>query len=105
MVTRDQAKFVAHMRSISDDLSAQIKIAKEGVAHYFKHGDSPPPAYAWRVAVILRKRKLYRIEAAFLEAFAAHFCQESISRTEMQIAARAIKARRLATRATGVEAG
>ncbi|APP85443.1 hypothetical protein LYZ90_09395 [Xanthomonas hortorum pv. vitians] len=99
MVTRDHAEFVAYMRSISDDLAAQIKIVKEGVEHYLRHGDSPPPAYAWRVAVILRKRKIFSVEADFLEAFAAHFCRESVGRREIQIAQRAIKARMLATRA------
>lgn len=102
MVTGDHADFVSYMQSISDDLATQIEIVREGVEHYFENGESPAPAYALRVGVILRKRRLYRIEADFLEAFAAHFSRESSGRTEMQIAARAIKARALATR---VEAG
>jgi hypothetical protein len=45
----------------------------EGVEHYFQNGEYPPPYYAWRIGVILRKSKLLTLELEFLEAFNEKF--------------------------------
>lgn len=93
--TRNEAEFRNHLRSIDNNLEAQVKIVSEGVEHYFKHGEMPPPYYAWRIAVILRKHKQYGLEADFLECFTKHF-YNGLGARYIAIADRAPKARRLA---------
>lgn len=95
LATRDEAEFRSHLRAIDNDLEAQVRIVSEGVEHHFKHGEVPPPYYAWRIAVILRKHNQYGLEADFLECFAKHFCN-GLGARYIAIAERAPKARRLA---------
>lgn len=69
----DLKVFKAGVKSIDNNLRAQLRIVAEGVEHYFQNGEYPPPYYAWRIAVILRKSKLLALELEFLEAFNAKF--------------------------------
>jgi hypothetical protein len=69
----DLKQFNASLRSIDNNLREQLRIVTEGVEHYFCNGEYPPPYYAWRISVILRKLKLLALELAFLEAFYAKF--------------------------------
>lgn len=73
MATRDDAEFRVRLRAIDNDLDAQIGIVRDGVLHYFKNGEFPPPYYAWRVAIILRSQRRFQLEADFLRAFCRHF--------------------------------
>lgn len=100
LAIQNEEEFRAHLRVIDNDLAAQVNIVSEGTDHYFRHGEAPPPYYAWRIAVILRKHKRYDLEAEFLEAFSKHFRKELGGRYAA-IAERAPKARRLAETARG----
>lgn len=71
--TADEKEFRAHLARIDNDLSEQARIVAEGVEHYFQNGERPAPHYAWRIAVILRREKLYTLEAELLGAFSAKF--------------------------------
>ncbi len=94
---RDEAERRAFLRAIDNDLSEQVKLVREGVSHYFTNGEAPPPYYAWRVAVILRRGKEYALEADFLDGFAKHF-RHGIGGRYAELAERAVKARRLTSR-------
>lgn len=67
----DQAR--SHIKSIDNDLAAQIEIVRSSFGHYRKTGDIPAPYYAWRIAVILGKSKEYDLERQFLAAWCRHF--------------------------------
>lgn len=57
----------------NDDLELQSRLLNEFFSYYLATGDHPPPASAWRIAVILRKRKEYQLERDFLSAWVKHF--------------------------------
>ena|SRR5713226_4641347 len=90
----DQKVFKAGVKSIDNNLREQIRIVAEGVEHYFQNGEYPPPYYAWRIAVILRKSKLLTLELEFLEAFNAKFC-DGVGHRYGQIGERIAKLRNL----------
>ncbi|MDD9816055.1 MAG: hypothetical protein OXU31_08855 [Gammaproteobacteria bacterium] len=93
--TADYDNFLSNLKRIDNDLEELIRIVREGVSHYFKNGEYPAPHYAWRIAIILRKRKMHQEEANFLEAFSRLFSDGNGARYE-QIAKRSVKARYLA---------
>lgn len=65
--------FRRHMRSIDNDLGAQVKIVEAACRSYFVTGEIPAPHYPWRIAIILRKAKQTEHERAFLAAWCRHF--------------------------------
>jgi hypothetical protein len=84
--------FRAFMKRIDNELVVQLRIVQEAVALWFAHGEYPPPHYAWRVTVILRKAGMSAEEAAFISSYARHFCQPPIrGSTERKIWLRAQK--------------
>lgn len=92
--TTNEAEFRAHLKATDNNLAEQSRIVAEGVRHYFENGENPAPYYAWRVAIILRKEKLYALEADFLEAFSEKF-PATIGGKYKDIAERAHTARKL----------
>jgi HIRAN domain len=68
-----ESDFHAYLQSIDNDLSAQLDIVDVACRSYFKNGEIPAPYYPWRIAVILRKRKMKEQERDFLEAWCRHF--------------------------------
>lgn len=93
--TADEKEFRAHLASIDNDLSEQVRIVAEGIEHYFKNGERPAPHYAWRIAIILRRERCFGLEADFLEAYSTKF-PGAIGGRFKDIADRAPKARELA---------
>jgi hypothetical protein len=90
----DEKVFKAGVKSIDNNLGEQLRIVAEGVEHYFQNGEYPPPYYAWRIAVILRKSKLLTLELEFLEAFNAKFF-DGIGQRYGQIGERIARVRNL----------
>lgn len=90
-----QETFRAELREIDNDLHAQIRLVLDGIENYEQNGLTPPPYYPWRIAIILRKAKEYRLEAEFLDAFSAKFPGGKGGKFQ-DIAERAKKARALA---------
>ncbi|WP_421928632.1 HIRAN domain-containing protein [Neoaquamicrobium sediminum] len=68
-----ESDFRDHLRSIDNDLSAQIEIVDTACRAYFETGELPAPYYPWRIAVILSKRKMKNREREFLTAWCRHF--------------------------------
>lgn len=72
-LNQDEASFRAYMKRIADDLGEQVRIAQEAVEGWFECGESAPPHYARRIAIVLRKAGRLEDELAFIEAYALHF--------------------------------
>lgn len=68
-----EAEFRKHMNAIDADIEAQASIVDDTCRSYFQTGMTPPPHYAWRVAVLLRKRGESALEKEFLRAWNRHF--------------------------------
>ena len=62
-----------YLKSIANDLPAQVKIVRETFAYWLKTGDIVPPHYPNRIAIILRKSKQADLERRFLAAWCRHF--------------------------------
>ena len=62
-----------HLKSIDNDLGAQVGIVADTFQDYLKTGEVPPPHYPWRIAVILSKAKMKDLEREFLAAWCKHF--------------------------------
>ena len=60
-------------KGANDDLQLQCSLLDEFFTEYLKTGEIPPPASAWRIAVILGKRKEKDLERDFLAAWVSHF--------------------------------
>lgn len=68
-----QPDALAQVKSIDNDLTAQIKIVSDSFVEYLDNGEIPAPYYPWRIAIILRKAKLPQTELDFLRAWCLHF--------------------------------
>lgn len=75
-------QFRSHLRSIDNDLAAQVDIVEGACRTYFKTGEVPAPYFAWRIAIILSKGSQAVHERAFLTAWCIHFGQTSGNRYE-----------------------
>jgi hypothetical protein len=73
ILNQDEEAFISELKSIDNDLSRQISIVNETLHSWFGKGETPPPYYAWRIAVILGKAKRKSEEARFLNAWCRHF--------------------------------
>lgn len=101
LLTGDTAEVKQRLRSIANDLGAQVGIVTACIDFFRKTGEPVPPAYAWRIAVMLRKKREYALEARFLAAYAKHFCNNGLGRTEAALLDRLPKARTLAAKRSG----
>lgn len=73
MLNQPYEDFKTEIKSLQDDLQAQVKIVNETLDGWFIKGMQPAPYYAWRVAVILAKNKRLDEERRFLAAWCRHF--------------------------------
>lgn len=73
ILNQPEDAFRAELKSIDNELERQIEIVNEGLDIWFDIGQSVPPYYAWRIAVILAKAKRPDDEKAFLAAWCRHF--------------------------------
>ncbi len=82
-------------RAFDNCLQTQADLLFQDLVYYLDTGFVPEPHSAWRIGVILRRMKLFELEAYFLEAFSSHFKDEE-GRLFQEIALRADSARELA---------
>lgn len=72
-LNQPQSEFRESLRSIDNDLGAQIEIVDAACRAYFTTGETPAPYYAWRIVIILSRAKKKDHERAFLAAWCRHF--------------------------------
>lgn len=72
-LNQDQDAVQTHMRSIDNDLGAQLAILEAAFSLWFSIGEVVGPYYAWRVALILRKAKRRDLELKWLSSWCRHF--------------------------------
>lgn len=73
ILNQPDEEFRVALRSIDNDIIEQIKIIEHCLPRWFSIGEFPPPYYAGRIAVILRKAKEYGRERKFLRAYLVNF--------------------------------
>ena len=73
ILNQPEHDFQAELKSINNNLFAQIDILNEALDNWFAKGVAPPPYYAWRIAIILSKAKRLDDEKRFLAAWCRHF--------------------------------
>ncbi|MBH5371419.1 hypothetical protein [Bradyrhizobium glycinis] len=62
-----------YIKSIQEDLGANVAIVSGAFAEYLNNGEPPAPFYAWRICVILAKARMRQLELRFLNAWVRHF--------------------------------
>lgn len=90
ILNQSEEDFRSELKAIDNDLGRQIAIVQEALNGWFTKGETPPPYYAWRIAVILSKAKRKYEEASFLSSWCKHFGHTRGTRYEA-LAARARK--------------
>ena len=90
MYNQSTQDFKAHLKNTDNDLMEQISIFNFGLDRWFEYGETHPPYFPWRIAVILSKRKEFEKEKRFLAAYCRHF-KFSVGTTDRKITERAFK--------------
>ena len=92
ILNQPEESFRAELKAIDNDLVEQIKIIEHCLPRWFSMGEFPPPYYALRIAVILRKSKESGREREFLRAYLTNFRSRfGGSRTDEKLVERAQK--------------
>lgn len=73
MYRQPEDTFRNELQSKKDDIQDLLKLLNEFLDLWFEKGEYPPPYYATRLAILLRKNKVKELEAAFLAAYCRHF--------------------------------
>ena len=73
ILNQPEKEFRAALKAINNDIIEQIKIIEHCLPRWFSIGEFPPPYYASRVVVILRKAKEHGRERNFLRAYLINF--------------------------------
>jgi hypothetical protein len=81
ILNQPEKEFRAALKAIDNDIIEQIKIIEHCLPRWFSMVDWPPPYYAFRIAVILRKAKEHGRERKFLRAYLIKFCSRIGGRT------------------------
>lgn len=68
-----QDEFQSYLKEIKDDLEKQCHITSRFFDFYIQTGDSVPPHYPMRIAIILSKAKQKQAELNFLNAWCRHY--------------------------------
>ena len=74
-LNKNEKEFKAYLKIINNELDTNVEIIKHGFENYIHRGDAPLPYYAWRIAIILSKNKLYQEERIFLHEWSRHFAR------------------------------
>ncbi len=90
MYNQSEEGFKAHLKTTDNDLNEQISIFNFGLDRWFEHGETHPPYFPWRIAIILSKRKELEKEKRFLAAYCGHF-KYRVGKRDQEITNRAIK--------------
>lgn len=92
ILIQPEETFRAELRSINNNLVAQINVIEHYLPKWFSAGEFPPPYYAMRVAIILRKAKEHERERNFLATYLKNFrSRYGGSRSDEQLIERAVK--------------
>lgn len=83
----DRSEIIAR----DQDFDWQLGVVSGCFSEFLQTGDIPPPHYAMRVAVLLRKSKLPDLERRFLEAWEKHFGGRGIGATYVALSKRLAK--------------
>lgn len=86
---KPEDEFFEGLRSINDNLLEQLKLFSFFVDDWFGKGSHPPPHYADRITVILRKAKRFDLEMDFLTAYFRHFWSLTGSTKDQKLGERA----------------
>jgi hypothetical protein len=70
-----EADFKAEIRRTDNDLKVQIDRFNVGLDRWFEIGETHPPYFPERIAIILSKRKELERERRFLAAYSRHFAK------------------------------
>jgi hypothetical protein len=79
------------IHEINNELSAHTNIVSNSFNEYVNGGEIPAPHYAWRICIILRRRKMVDLERSFLSAWCKHFVVIGIGARYEHLVKRAIK--------------
>lgn len=90
MYNQSEEEFKLHLKKTDNDLKEQISIFNFGLDRWFEYGETHPPYFPLRIAIILSKRKELEKEKHFLAAYCRHFKFRAGTR-DQQITNRAIK--------------
>jgi len=90
MYQQSEENFKSHLKNTDNNLKEQISVFNFGLNRWFEHGETHPPYFPMRIAIILSKRKELEKEKKFLAAYCRHF-KDRIGNTDQKITARAIK--------------
>ncbi|MFA5593242.1 MAG: hypothetical protein WC989_08010 [Micavibrio sp.] len=90
MYKQSEEEFKAHLKETDNDLKEQISIFNFGLNRWFEYGETHPPYFPLRIAIILSKRKELEKEKHFLAAYCRHF-KFRVGTTDQKITNRAIK--------------
>jgi hypothetical protein len=77
-----------YIRSINDDLGANVGIVSNSFRDYLSTGEVPAPHYAWRICIILKRGKKHDLELRFLRGWARQFGGRGIGMTYEKLTAR-----------------
>jgi hypothetical protein len=92
ILNQPEEDFHSALKAIDNNIIEQIKIVEHYLPRWFSMGEFPPPYYAWRIVVILRKAKEHGREQKFLRAYLINFRSRfGGSRTNEKLVERAEK--------------
>ena len=87
---QSEEAFKVEIRKTDNDLNGQIARFNFGLDRWFEYGESHPPYFPWRIAIILSKRREVDREKRFLASYCRHFWDRK-GNTDEKIVARAEK--------------
>ena len=90
MYNQSEADFRQHIKNTDNDLLTQISTFNFGLDRWFKFGETHPPYFPYRIAVIISKRKELDWEKRFLASYCRHF-RDRIGNRDEKITQRALK--------------
>lgn len=92
ILNQSEDLFRAELKSIDNNIVAQVDIIEHYLPLWFSLGEFPPPYYALRIAIILRKANEIRRERDFLFSYLINFRSKyGSSRTDEKLIERTLK--------------
>lgn len=89
ILQQPESEFRREIADASNDLSKLIKLVHVFLDDWFEKGEYPPPYYATRIAILLRKAKRKDLEISFLKSYCKHFRSKTKSVASRRLTERA----------------
>lgn len=70
---QDGQSFREYIKNTDQDIDWQCESVRNGFSRYLQIGETPPPYFPMRIAILLRKAKEKEREKSFLTAWCRHF--------------------------------